>query len=54
MGKQDIDEIYGKDNIYNQEIIICIDKKYIKLIKLYLEDDGRFCFWTFYDQAKVW
>ncbi len=30
----------------------CIDKKYSKLIKLYIEDDGRFCFWTLCDHAK--
>ncbi len=42
MEKQDINEIYGENNIYNQEIIICIDKKYSKLIKIYTEDDFVF------------
>jgi hypothetical protein len=33
MEKQDINQIYGENNIYNQEIIICIDKKYSKINK---------------------
>jgi hypothetical protein len=54
MEKQDIDEIYGKNNFYNQDKHICIDNKYSRLIKLYIEDDGRFLFWTLYDHGKVW
>jgi hypothetical protein len=53
MEKQDINEIYGENNIYNQQIIICLED-YSPIIELYIDEDGVVDNWTLDDHVIVW
>jgi hypothetical protein len=52
MEKKVINEIYGENNIYNQQIIICLED-YSPVIELYNDEDGVNK-WILNDHVIVW
>jgi hypothetical protein len=53
MEKEDINEIYGKDNIYNEKIIF-YSGGFSPIIEFYIDEDGNIDNWTLEDHSIVW
>ncbi len=53
MEKEDINEIYGKDNIYNEKIIF-YSEDFSPIIEFYIDEYGNIYNWSLEDHFMVY